>query len=604
MPQLPDVQSLGARPTPRSQRGISVYNGGRAEAAMGELGAKIGQIGETMQREDDTAAVFAARRQLDDWERQAIYDPEKGARTKLGQDAFNVPAELAQSYDEFSAKLAEGMTTTRQKQAFAEMSMGRRSQVLNWAAGHAAQQREVYHKAEVTSDLASIQERAARIAATPGDGTPEGAAMQAAQVQAEIQLGQSRLVGYMRERGMPSKEIEGATLDFSSKAHEQIIKTMQQTDPTAAKNYFEAHKKEINANRWDEIGKPLNAMSAALDGDNGAQEIWTALGPKSDLQPVELDKMEAEARKRFANDKPRMDAAISGLRQRREAFNFSERERAAGNTNAVFGMVDSGKRMVDVMRSDAWNALPEKDQRAIRLSFEQEAAMRESRVAAAESRAFTAEQRKDRQALMMNADQYLADSDPTALSQMTREQVAAKRTVYGFEGVQHLLTRWDSLQKPGALGEAKIDQDEFNRIADAAKLHPFDPTKSEKEKRELGTLKAVVEMRIDQQQRELKRPLTRPEKAKLMQEEVDNKVMLDVWGPDKSVSAYQLNADNTDKAYVVIDGKEVKLSSVPSEDRIKIMQARLKAKLPITEADIVRQWVKSRSSTGGVTGRY
>jgi len=243
MPTLPDVQSLGARPTPRAQRGISVYNGGRTEQAIGNLGVTVGQIGEMMQREDDTAAVFAARRQLDDWERQAIYDPEKGARTKLGKDAFGVPQELAQSYDEFAAKVAEGMTSTRQRQAFAEMSTGRRAQVLNWAAGHAAQQREVYHKAEVNADLAAIQERAARLAAIPGDGTPEGAAMQAAQVQAEIQLGQSRLIGYMRERGMPGKEIEGATLEFSSKAHAAVVKQLVASGDTAgASEYLKAHK--------------------------------------------------------------------------------------------------------------------------------------------------------------------------------------------------------------------------------------------------------------------------------------------------------------------------------------------------------------------------
>jgi hypothetical protein len=87
-------------------------------------------------------------------------------------------------------------------------------------------------------------------------------------------------------------------------------------------------------------------------------------------------------------------------------------------------------------------------------SRESRAAARENRAAAAESRAYTAERRKEGQLLLANGDQYLTDSDPARLAAMTREQVVATRSKYGMEGAQHLLSRWDSLQKPGAITEA------------------------------------------------------------------------------------------------------------------------------------------------------
>lgn len=330
MPQLPDVQSLGARPTPRAQRGVAVYNGGRTEQAIGNLGVTVGQIGEMMQREDDTAAVFAARRQLDDWERQAIYDPEKGARTKLGKDAFGVPQELAQSYDEFAAKLAEGMTSTRQRQAFAEMSTGRRAQVLNWAAGHAAQQREVYHKAEVNADLAAIQERAARIAATPSDGTPEGAARQAAQVQAEIQLGQSRLIGYMRERGMPG--IEGATLEFSSKSHQAVIKQLIAAGDTAgAREYLKAHKGAMQTKDATELQDSLREAVALGKAQTAADEVLASgLRGQAALDAV---------RQKFVNDPVGRKHAEDQVKTRLTEENAFNNQRAGELTGQAWDAV-------------------------------------------------------------------------------------------------------------------------------------------------------------------------------------------------------------------------------------------------------------------------
>lgn len=555
-------------------------------------------VDERLQQEHQEQ-LLNSRTALNAWDFKRIYDPENGALTLKGRDSFDMPKVLLEDFDKEASRIADGVND-RTRPAVMAMIQARREQVSGLASRHVLREREVVREQDYSAGITSSLDRAAALAMQPPGERREK------DIAAELLAGEILIRNHLKRPGAGVSEevITAKVKDYTSAAHESVIKNMQQADPAAAQAYFEANKKAINATRWDEINRPLSAMSAALDGDKAAGAIWDVLGPKSDLQPVELDKMEAEARSKFAGDKLRMDAAISGLRQRREAFNFSERERAAGHTNDVFAMIDQGQRMPAIVRSAAWNALPEKDQRAIRLSLEQEAASRESRAAAAESRAYTAEQRRDRRALMMNADSYLADSDPAALAGMTRPQVAAMRTKYGFEGAQHLLNRWDALQKPGALAEAKIDQDEFNRLAEQAKLAPFDIRKSEAQKRDLGLLKAVVEQRIDAEQREAKRALTRPEKAKIMQEEIDNKVMVDVWGRDVSKSAFALSTDDVARAYVVVDGKEIKLSSIPVADRLQIMQARKKFGLPIGEADIAKAWVKSRASTGGATGRY
>jgi hypothetical protein len=105
-----------------------------------------------------------------------------------------------------------------------------------------------------------------------------------------------------------------------------------------------------------------------------------------------------------------------------------------------------------------------------------------------------------------------------------------------------------------------------------------------------------VERRIDIAQQQAKRTLTREEKAKLMHEEVDNKVMLDVWGTDPSKPVSTVRGDDMEKAYVMVGEEQVKLSSIPAEDRAQIMRSRMARGLPVTEADIAKTWVRGRSA--------
>ena len=260
---LPDYNALGRRPVPRGQRGFAQQDTASAGLAMAQLGQtisrEVGAVVEEQKRRDDTQAVFEARRKLDDWERSAIYDPEKGAIGKTGKDAFDLQTDIPKSFDAFAGSVFEALPSARAKQAFQELAVSRRGQVADWAAKHSTQQRTVYERAQFEADLTSFSDRAARLASTPSDGTPEGLAAQAATVKAEIAIGQQRIVGFMRDRGMPAEAIGVATKDFSSKAHENVIRALLPTDPIAAKAYFEANKKAINADRHDELLKPLKA---------------------------------------------------------------------------------------------------------------------------------------------------------------------------------------------------------------------------------------------------------------------------------------------------------------------------------------------------------
>ena len=366
---------------------------------------------------------------------------------------------------------------------------------------------------------------------------------------------------YAAAHGKPPEWVAAQTLQRTTALHANVINGLMQTDPTAAAAYFTANKGQIDGARHDEIGGTINRVAASTEGDNAAGAIWGSLGPKTDLQPVELDKLEQAARDQFKNDPARRDAALAGIRTRANAFEHAERQRAAGNTNTVFGQLDQGTPLVRVMASPAWNALPEKDQRQIRLSIEQEGAAREARAAAREQREFTTLQRRDHMLLLNNGGDYLTVSDPAVLAQLTREQVAASRAKFGMEGAQHLLTKWDALQKPGAIGEARVDQDDFNHVADQLGLKPYASSKTEDEKRNLGELKFRMEQLINQQQTATKRPMTRDEKDVLIRNEMAKTVMVSGWFSNSTVPVIQLTPD------------QAKNVVIPPTDRQQIAEA-------------------------------
>ena len=358
---------------------------------------------------------------------------------------------------------------------------------------------------------------------------------------------------FYKERGLDG---DAEALKITTGAHITIINQLMQRNPVRAEQYFNTHKGQIDPLRHDEVGARINQVSAITDGESKATELWDKMVKPGDYKnPVDLFALEKAAREAFPNDPTRQKAAIGTLREMTAAWNKSQQETGAANTNAVYGMLDKGATMATVMRSKAWNDLPEREQRQIRLQLETEAQVREQRAAAADTR-------RERQLLLTNGDAYLAYSDPAALAGMTRTQVQALRSVFGMEATKHLLDRYDSLQKPGKIAEARMDNDDFNFYADRLGLKPFN-AKTPSEKRALGDLKYRVEQMIDMAQRNKGKELTREEKGKLMEIEMARKVTVDsnLIMTDPEVPVIQLTPE------------QVKKVKVPAGDRAQIVKA-------------------------------
>jgi len=195
-------------------------------------------------------------------------------------------------------------------------------------------------------------------------------------------------------------------------------------------------------------------------------------------------------------------------------------------------------------------------------------------------------------------DNYLRlTADPAKLAAMSQEEIKTMIPQVGVTGVKNLLKEQAKLNSPEAIKEATLDAKVFKMVADRAGLRPYETDKDEVRLRKLGQFEDAIKTRIAIEQGIKKRILTPDEKRKIAEQEADNVVMVEDAGMfwfDKQVPVSLLTPEQQEDAYVIVNGQEVKISSVPMRDREDIIAARLRQGLPITEQDIVRTYLLAK----------
>lgn len=542
MPRVPTFEG----PTAQT-RALATPMQGQIDVSSGAMAASraAGQFADLADRRVERDA------QTEAWTAQAEINNEfvqwqaEQRKNRQGINAKGMAQETAAWWDKAKEERFSKLSPLAQQAVAKSLSTARLS-ALESASGYENQQLDIGERSALQASATSLVNQA--IAAGPDKAAPVLA--QAA----------STLRAWGAKKGV---DVEPEVMKLTTGAHTTIINSLMQRDPKAAEAYFETHKKEIDGTRWDEIGGRINQVSALTDGENKATEVWSKYVKPGDYKnPVDQFAMEKELREAFANDPTRAKAGIAALREMSAAWNKSQAESTAAGTNNVYKMLDAGTPMSKIMKSEAWAALPGEQQHRITLQLEQQAAARASRAASEASRQLSMLQTQDKLKVLTNGDAYMRYSDPNVLASMTRPQVEALRATFGLEGTQHLLQRYDSLQKPGKIAEARMDTEDFNHIAGQLGMDPYN-AKTPDKKAQLGELKFRVEQLIDSAQKAKGKELTREEKSALMEVEMARTVTVNpgIFSSNRDVPVIQLRPE------------ELKKVVVPPADRAQIAEA-------------------------------
>lgn len=572
-PSGPSAGQLGAQ---------QLQDAGRAAQGAGSDAARIAL---DMQAEANRTRIADAMNQAVA-ARLDLTHGESGYTSLKGKSALERPDNQAldQEYGDRLKKtlyaLRDGLGNDAQKQNFTLQAGQLLTQFRGDVTKHMVEQGRAY---QVSTQAGTVKVAADQMALDwdKPDALAQG---QGAIKAASAELG--------RLQGLSPEEVAAKTVEALSPAHAAVITTAIQSGRVDyAKAYMDQIKAELTPQARAQLSEHLKAGDTALQATRKADEIWLAAGPGSDRNaPVDLFALEKAAREAFKGDPVKAKATIGELRERAAAFNASQSEYHAASTTAVYKMIDQGVPMNRVRMSPAWQQLPGDQQHRIMLSLEQEAAARESRDAAREAR-------QERQLLLHNGAAYLRYGDPEVLAGMSRTQVEALRPTFGLEGTQHLLQRWDGLQKADGKIEAKMDKQDFDHVADSLGLKPF-AAKSEDDKRKLGELQYRVENLIGMAQSSKKAPLTREEKMELMRQELVRTVNVPTWfgASSDTVPVIQLTPDQAAKV------------AVPAADRAKIVEALkvMAARQPSnpafapTEDNVRRLYLRAQSPAAGL----
>jgi tetrahydromethanopterin S-methyltransferase subunit G len=546
---------------------------GAAALALTEVGTRI-------QERQDADLIMRAETEI----KGKYLEWEGEAKQRKGQQAWGVAKEAAAWWDEHASRVSATLENPIQKGIFAQSVARLRGHSVGLFSGHEAGERRA---SLVESAQASVVGSINLAAANPNNvelitSTKQDVVKRTA-VLAEL-------------NGWGPEVRDAKQAEYLTNLHKQVIQGLARDNPLAAREYFEANKAEIEGSQHAEIGEFARKATATKRAEDAADAVWQAAGPKSDRDPVTLDVMEKQIREQFKADPDTAKIAIAGLRERAQAFKDSRRERDDQLEASVNQAIMDGASPRDIRRMPQFLQLSPESARKIADFMDNRSLRAEQRAAARESRAASAETRQQTALTRRGMGAYLAYSNPDTLHGMTEAQVLNLLPDLGNELTSHLMTQKRALAKPGRLGEAKMDQEDFNHVARQMKL-PVDDTRTPEAKASLGELKYRVEQVIEAVQQRAGKPISRGEKLEIMRSEMARTVTVDPG----------LFSSNRDVPVIALTGEEAARVVIPPADRkdlteaMRVMYERTKSPLYAPTPDnLKRFYLQKKSPTAGM----
>lgn len=526
---------------------------GRKWGQVAQLGQAVGQVAHVLGAEaiqmrakavDEANDVARLKwtNALHEWEQQTLYDPTAGALMLKGESALGVPEAVDASFTKLASDVAAGLSTDTQRLQFAKDKEQFGSSVAIQVRRHVATEMQTFRGNQLQARVVN-----GKNAAITNALDPRRVGIELATTIDDMKLHAPAL-------GVPPEQVQQQIEALQNAVHVGVVERLLALDQTKkATAYFQEVKGDLTltGEAIADLEHKLDTATTAQTGLSTAGKLWATLGPKSDVDPINLDTMETAAREQFADDPKALEATLHYLRERKAGVDAGRKEREDATSSAVWIKVSQGARLADVQRMPEFLALPGRAQAQVSNSIVDRAASRANQAYYEEGRAASREGREQTGKERKGWARYWELNDPTTLTRQSDAALNAMRGDLGDDHVNRLLTQKRALDKgEEAVRAATIDDDLFKTTAMSAGLDAYSP-KTDAEKSDLGQLKNTVETAIDAEQRQTGKALTRDRKQTITREIVDTKVRLSEWGRDPTrVAALVSNADDRDRAYV------------------------------------------------------
>jgi len=510
-------QSSVASPSLFAAAGAQQSDLGKALVSAG--GASVDIAGK-MQDRENVDMLFRAETALT----EELIQFSTSVRERKGATAKGVTQDAEKWFDETANKHIGALGNDEQRRLFVQRASRMRAQTIDSVSRHEVTER----------DRSALEASEARRVTAVNRAT--ASAYDWSVLEAEKKEMAKTIDVDAKLRGWAPEVVEAKKGEWQTRMHKEMLQQLAKDPKTRAlaKTYYDKYEKEIDGTARAELGEFAKKATDTDTGTTTAGVVWEQMRPKSAKDPIVLSDMEDRLRIELKGNPEALDIAVKDLRSRVAAFKDQRKEQSNALEAGVNALVLEGASSQAIRRSAAFIDLAAKDPEAARKID----AYLENKEYMGMVRANASEERQDRILGRTNLDLALKLSDPDKLMAITdRNEIVNMVSVLGRSNTVALLTKYDALKKDGnRLIEARIDKQDFDTIALTAGFRPNEKMKSEEEKDALVRLQARVENVIDHEQRARgNKPLSREEKQRVMQREIDNAVMVGrtSWFADK-----------------------------------------------------------------------
>lgn len=270
---------LTASETPESEGAGLAEAQGRAAAITGnavqglaEQGIQHGVrdyaiIQEEARKSADETALLNASNRLADWKASSLYDPQTGAFTKRGKDAFPLPEQVRDSFNQAVSTIGADLKTPEQQRAFQRLSSQEWQTVDLQVRRHVYSEMQEYRQTELKGVLSNATDDAIRSADDP------------ALIAVHLSRAEDAIRKNAPAMGFGPEAIQEQLRAVQSGVHTGVITQLLATDQYGkAQAYFDATKSEIAADRIDNIEHALEEGGLRKQAQQQSDSIIAAGG--------------------------------------------------------------------------------------------------------------------------------------------------------------------------------------------------------------------------------------------------------------------------------------------------------------------------------------
>jgi hypothetical protein len=295
---------------------------GLGGAAVGVAATALTDIARAQKQEKDRAdqiAVFNANNQLLQWKNRRLFTDDNAAMGVKGVAAMPLPEQVGDEFKTYADTLATSMSTPKQKEAFARLSLEHQTDLDYKLRSHVFNEMQTYEGNVLQATLDNNTDDAIRNATNP-----RNVGMAVGNIVTAIQASGPRL-------GLPPEMIADKIAAAKSRVFTGVIGSLvDQGQQKTAQIYFDEVKSELKGPAIEHIEKALNEGRVKKDSQAAADQILAAGGTLS----------EQRAKAKAIDDPAVRDAVEARLEHENAVNERATREAQEAKLKGVYDTLD------------------------------------------------------------------------------------------------------------------------------------------------------------------------------------------------------------------------------------------------------------------------